>query len=340
MNPRVLAHKEAIQRASVALLRDHNVKQDTVFGWIRAALRESVQDLPKTRVLFNSCFGGYGLSKEFLTFMGCEDSHEEYREEGVKHIIPFAKSLLAKQELSSLSDVLYMYHKYDFSKIFIKISECGSIEQNTTNYSKNVTLLREYLAKAPTEEVLSDTCKSEPWKGMLTFNNVNFDVYYTEKLHQLLKECNVEGYLKDQNENLRKIHDELLDILGSDTILKEIAQFAATAKKHKDTISKKQSFVSALLTYGFDEPCVWEYRQSPYNHHAILYLIDKLKKEPGVDFIARQQLLDKVMDDTMFEKFGLLCASDRYADLRIRELPALVDYDIREYDGRESVTML
>lgn len=328
-------HKEAIKRASVALIRDHGVKQPTMFKWIREAIREYAKDLPKQRVLYNTCFGGYKLSKEFLEFVKCNDKHAEMREEGVQYIVPFAKSVLEKPELRTLADVLHMYHKYKFQTIFHSISDVGYIQRSVQKYKKNLVALREYLSNT---SAVTDGAKN-PWSGMLAFDKVDFESYSREKLQNVLEKCEDEDYPAKQDARVQEIYDTLVDAIGAGP-LKDVLCFSLNERTREESPHgrRKQSFIGELLTKGFDEPNTWIHRQTSYNYRSILYLINKYKSDDakaGVDFISGESIV--VGDEKMYEKFGLLCASGAYADLAIDELPALMDYDIHEYDGKENV---
>ena len=60
--------KETLRQSVISLIKDHDIKQSTVFNWIRDAMQEYSMHIPKTRVLYNKCFGGYGFCNDFKMF--------------------------------------------------------------------------------------------------------------------------------------------------------------------------------------------------------------------------------------------------------------------------------
>lgn len=105
-------------------------------------------------------------------------------------------------------------------------------------------------------------------------------------------------------------------------------------------------FVDALHKYGERDIAIWDYQQH-YDPKIIRFLIDN-----GYTVDHEKDLVFHPFEKTWFEldvmqlsynavlHFGLVCSSGEFSLLRIKEVPALVDWDITNIQGKEEINVL
>lgn len=398
------ALKELLESTSIKLLSDHNVQQNTMFHWIRTALKTHVEEMPKVRVLYNNCYGGFGLSKEFQRFCKTgslypkqktqvekvkddnapdsesnsenDDENDDFESDAdyishlqrertatVPFLIPFAKSVLSDPSCAGLHRVLYMYHTYSFGALIGFATRIVKYTKDKHNCADNLKLLRNYLDDP--ESVYHGKKHWVPNSFTLTYKNVEFENYSREQLETLFKESIDSDIVQEYYNKIADTRKEMKDIFAAfpdisaetaEQCMKEIVSFVeddlnpttpSTRKKPAQTYERiydfprekeTRSFITIILSEGWKSSKAWLKRmRDVYSQVAIKFLMNKyIDDTTTTDFLTGAVIPDTLLD-CEYEHFGLLCASDRYSNLAIANMPALLDYTISEYDGLESV---
>ena len=357
-NPVVMQHKATIQKTAIELLSKHDVKQNVIFSWIRKAFEEHTENMPKVRVLYNATYGGYGFSKEFMMFrakgalcggvFGGEfdkdvvKCHKEHRVKAVPDIIPFGKAILEREDMRDLKHVLYHYHKHNYNVFFSKQHEYESKKKQLKYYHDNVQNLKVYLADPKSKYAANE----DPYTltlHCLTFLERNFSYYAKAQLEDLLNLCESEGavFVEDLEKQISQARQDIVDVEGEDGFL-DICKYTAFHEKQKSQIHKNRSyleyrdskvpFIVDLFKQGWNDMHIWLYKSHSYSVITIMYLSTKVKDLPPMEET------DDIWNE-LYERFGLLCASSAYSQLKIEEVPALVEWKVGEYDGKERVYM-
>jgi hypothetical protein len=370
--------KAKLVETAIVLLDNHNVKQKDIFTWIRNALLDHVLHLPKVKVLYNKRHGGFGFSEEFEKFvdMNIEEEDKEKvsgtakcimfrgmfldRTLYVKYIIPFARHVLSNSKLSGVRDLLYTYHYYNMGKVLSLIRLIITKEHERKVLMSNGEHLRDYLSNMTSkyyqQQIIDDDyikitdfiLKIKDFKG--------FDRYKKEELEGLYA-LFIEGtFTKSIDDTICESQEEILTHISNDVLL-EIRLFIEQSIKD-DQHNKKATkdfygrdddelqFVQLLNKKGHKDKDTWRH-QLIYDTMAIRYLIAKQHSFDNVcpntikNFIETGVIeVDEIVLANVEETFGLLCASGGYANLALADVPAMLDWQICEYDGLESVVVI
>jgi hypothetical protein len=358
--------KQQVIDASITLVIDNGLKQSQLYDIIRSAFMEKVKDLPKQKILYNACYGGFGFSKEFHayllkeqrqqdTYQGLENiAIREYdkRQLAVPYITSFAETIIhsISETFPYFEDLLYCFQRYDLNNVFSDIEQIIKHEKDIAIMDKNVTLLREYLQNEPV--IPTTPLKVSHW--VVSFVKTNFTRYHPKELQRFLDEYDrgeVMNYYIQKSEQRK---DNILQKLSENMFIgmkefytkfeEELAQ-----EDYRLSTQDKNSFVKLVNKHGIATTQTWNH-QSYYNVSAVFYLLDLYQKVDDVypkNSVRENKLYDVFQNQfvdreetllhTMKETFGLLCASSTYAKLKITELSALLEWDIVEYDGLERV---
>jgi hypothetical protein len=188
---------------SVKLCIDHSIPQSIIYERIRQALMDKVSNLPKQKVLYNACYGGFGFSKEFNAFLlkdaelrdSVSTRDYDKRHVAIPYIIPFADDVINKTSSTYpyLRDMLYIIQKYNINKLFADVNHIIKTENDLQLMAKNVQSLREYLQSNPT--VPEKPMPISHW--VLMFIKTNFLRYHPTDIKHLLAQYD-EGVLQKE----------------------------------------------------------------------------------------------------------------------------------------------
>lgn len=338
------------------LLLEHNVKQSTMFTWITEYLKEKVIDMPKVGVLYNNTHGGFGYSHAFKEFLHADESidprtiNDDYNKDNrIKHvhnIRPFGKHMLEMETFNELKDVLCIHDVWNLDTVFKKLDRRRYRSETKRAIIENNSKLKKYIKSTKSKYVAEDFINKEDYE------NQDFH-YYTPDASILTHSLDFSKYKKSDllaisaDKTLNKLTKEIQDIdayvrdiIKNEGIVKEIYEFFENFhndRKNRDSFYSKNehSFVESIKKYGIDDVCSWRSKQTKFNSIAILFLLKKKKDTDGLNYFGTITDND-IINKTVF-KFGLLCASDTYCDLDVAYVPALIDWEVGEYDGLENV---
>jgi hypothetical protein len=358
------ALKTQLVASAIKLCLNHDMKQSDIYDAIRDALVEKVKELPKQRVLYNAQYGGFGFSKEFNAFF-LKDEHEtvstrdyERRQIAIPYIIPFAEHVIDSIYSTHpyLKDMLYIIHKYNINKVFANIAQISKVERDLSLMTRNALQLRGYLGQEP---VIPDT-PSTVSHWILMFCQTNFARYTPHDLQGLLEDFDKGELQKKYNETISQLTEATKQLVPEKLFLEmkqfyidgeEIKEEADTKTPYRSSYIEKDrnSFMKLLTKYGLEHSCTWSF-QNYYNTYAISFMFSMYNKVVDVyrdndannylvfDIIQRKHVeFDENVLSSAKETFGLLCASSMYAQLKIADVSAQLEWNITEYDGLEKV---
>lgn len=370
--------KDIVVSSCIKLLKDHNVKQKQVFQWIRAGLRGYVDSLPKTKVLYNDCHGGYGLSEEFMEFVSkvdvepCvkdesrdwEHDYKKSRTLAADYIVPYGVHVLQDENNKGLFNMLYLYEYYSLGSVIASVYSIQSFESEETYFKTNIESLCQYLTSpTATFKEADDEYMFKPSLYCLLYARPDFENYtkeHLEELYEKYKDCD-----NVNTEKIKKRRAEASAIVGEDVfqeIYNHITQTTKTLKsrdawyKYLERETESMSFIRALNTYGYKDKKTWKY-QKPFSSKAIQFLLAKQAAHNQAndgdegdgasvwrvyDYIGKNTTLEvnEEVKMNIIRKVGLMCASYTYCNLAIAEMPSLLDWEIAEYDGLERVVVV
>ena len=350
------ATKQTLIDAALTLLTEHNIKQTQIFDWVREAFVKHAETLPKISVLYCDTYGGFSYSDEFQMYLGENYIKNptliiNYRERNertcyVDYIKPFGEMILNKYP--ELKNIIYIYEFYNVKNLINNAKQIVKLEKDIKRYEINTTLLQEYL-DSPNSKYAKDEWSGKPDSWLMLSLKPQFIYYHKTDLVEMLEEYKSgipkAALLKEINDKRQSI----LDIVKKEKMVDNIIEFvvnleiAKTQKQMRSSFDReKSSFVKCLDVLGFEDPETWK-RQSYYNEDAILYILHKKGFDPHqnmYDYFVNDSYFIRpydLFDNTIYLKFGLMCASGLYCKIAIAEVPALVDWEIGEYDGLENV---
>ena len=104
----------------------------------------------------------------------------------------------------------------------------------------------------------------------------------------------------------------------------------AASRRHAHLDPERCDFYQKIRELGEENEKIWE-AQHHLDHNIMICLHRRCLRGSSIE----QQ--DKL--PAAHQAFGLVCASGAYCRLAVREVPQLVEWAIREYDGLESVVI-
>jgi hypothetical protein len=350
--------KTKLLSSAVSLLMNYNIPQGDMFKWIREELKEKVGKMPKERVLYNTVHGGMGLSEEFEEFISHCPSNiydKEVRTSLVKHILPFGKKIANKY--SGLTNLLYLYDEYRVGHLVYQVRQWIRLEREKEILTRNFDILCNYLSNPHStySNKTGDDCVRPCYYTMISIPN--FSHYTRTDLEQLKTEC-MEVFGDKINQQIDDLRNQLQQAITEDLMYDMKDYFYLLDKRREEykrdlsrsyrrDTEERTTFMNGLNRYGYEYNSVWKY-QVVYDSDAIQFLLYLRSQWVGViasdpitiyDYfllkevkIANPDLLNLV-----YEKFGLLCASGQYSNLAIAEMPAKMEWQVGDYDGKETV---
>jgi hypothetical protein len=343
---------------TLTLVTEHGVSHRDIVSAIRSALRNKSKELPPIKVLINKCYGGYQINEAFKAFVMGAVGHDEAwieddigitkdsRVEYTKYIVPFASHLLSVYPF--MWSALYMYWKYSMERV------CNFA--NSWIQSQKIVRMTEGKIHR-----LRELIDNPLMHGKRTYTNNNdmksislSDLRYKDIRNLRLEGLTMESYKQGLSELLEYLGNKVEDcqtyylegctLIGEDRF-KDIIHFFE--ENTTIPLPRMTSFVQAIGKYGLEayKHCVVAGTQ--FDSQAMTYIFAKLNASAvecqsgdfTFDAILGTQIVD--VDEALklkaMESFGLDCAGGLSSMLAIAEAPNLIDWNIKEYDGKEAI---
>lgn len=338
----------------------YGVKQTKIFNIITKHLLERVNEYPKRKVLHNSSYGSYELSDTFQDFVFQQPQCQGVgfnlyftREKYAKYISPFGKRCIediSQRHCVYFKDILYMHHEYKFKEIFVLVYLLRSQMVELEHMKNNLEALKKFLHSNPEEPIVDEETYCPPGDWCLMYNNVIFKDHKIHDWRALLEKHSKGELAESLNAKIEELTSKILDIVPSH-VFNEIMEYTAVTQPQPfQPMPSRKTFIDSVNEFGLEDKHSWKY-QTYFTANAMLYLFMKYKesntttskddvRQDGYvyDFVLDQHVpIDTIIMDRVEEEFGLICASGFYCMLAIAEVPSMVDYKIKEYDGLETV---
>ena len=320
------------------LVIDNGIPQFLLYTEITKRLREHCTE--KEYVLYNTSYGGFGLTKQFKRFAKLNDKYDHNLRTGMyEPIKAFGKHMA--QVYPVLLDMVYIYHMTDLSD---KFSECRSYEYNIRTLhtiTENIKILLNMRNEHGGESHLHEQWKRSgaSWMYMINTSNLKSDDLidadltrsHTYTLNEVIHyaEEQMACYQKKVATLTPNVDDACLKTI-SYKFPEEIENDALKWYERKKW-GENMCFMKALEQHGVEHFITWKCQSILDETHMRHIMIHNLHKAP-----QRSDTNDEKIE-RCYVTIGLLCASDKYASLDFAKVPKGLSWSIGEYDGKEHV---
>lgn len=310
-----MSSKEVIKKQLLdsvkELVINHGVSHKEIITDIHDEIIELSKTVPKFEVLYNNAYGGYGLSKEFISFVKHNQQDRKgsinpydykyditFRRQAVQYILPFGHYILEKYPI--LKTILVIYHHCKLNDIVNVISSMYYIEENLKSLCKRRDDLEHCLAveyihgdkvikKYSLDDVDSDGeledleyyANEETKYALIHFNHVDFEGYTKESYEELITSISkeVDGIkTKLEKDKAYCISDYNI----TETTFYQMKNIINNLMKNVESFTNMHNkydynFIEAITKFGVDDNRIWKHQQR-YNKLALQYLMTLLQE--------------------------------------------------------------
>lgn len=289
-------------------------------------------------------------------------THDNNRVSYVKYIEPFGKSILDLEKYKGLFSILYLYKHHNMDEIVSFMNLYTSKKKDLDNLRNNMDRLRSYINDTKSIYFDETTPRDEdfyyypPCYMMMCCKDIKFSRY---------KRCDLENFIASYTDvtygkKMEEYKDNVIRLTNKDVFASleaftdEFENNIKSKRKKRHYAEENKSFIDTLHENGYASYETW-WLVTKYNVFGIMYLLYKQKEyqesaafheisnidssETVFDYVVQHKHITINEDDakTIYETMGLLCASGAYCDLKIKDIPGLLEWSIGEYDGKEDV---
>lgn len=344
---------KTITSLCVSAVVDHGIEHRNIIYAIRKALSKASKDSPKVPILYNTCFGGFGVSKHFLTFAFPSKSINEEdlyyddldRVEAAKKMPAYADEIA--QTYPILMQFVTVYTHSNVHSVLRHAFDIIRKEDMITKISNNYESLVHYLKYSPLEEVSLETTQSNVTKKPTkeTFLTLSYKGWSQYSIETLCEFHASDAYA----EILADVQKELSDLLAAPVwswlpveLISHIIAYVRKPKLEKSAI-KTKDFMDVVESSQEPDlrdvlPTVWQH-QTFFPVDTMCYLAELYTLYPHLFEYYAAQVVDIINDDGKFT-LGLIAASSKHAKLNVTHVPAYTNWKINDYDGWENVEMM
>ena len=262
------------------------------------------KDLKPNRILYCNSYGNFEYSQAFMIFLNYDDIWIDDRIGVVKKLKEFGKDCILKYP--EIARLVTIYNYYDLGKVFTDI-------KTIYIYENNLSYLMNLLEKTKnsnqtygnSDEFIEDSLLYH--LDITKYTKLNIIISCEQAILILINKINdLKTCLKNHN-------------------IKELLDFYSL---HKTTYT----YIGFIEFADAPTKSKWNY-QKYYDAHAMQYI----ELYPN---IYNYNNIELTLANTHIEDIGLLYASTNNCLLKIKEIPALLDWRISEFDGLESIITL
>lgn len=328
---------------------DKGVPQKILYKNITKKLQEECNETEY--ILYNTCYGGFGVTKTFLKFANLDEYTCDRRVGLYKHIVEFGKHTADKYPI--LLDIIYTYHQSDFSSQFSKCRKYMLDEDHNRRLQHNLTVLQDikvsygnintlpkWKRSSPLQESFNlryNTLKTTDFIDMeiVTGDTHEHETYTIDEIINYL-----ENAIQETTMTLRDIKETIDDRCLTTLSYKFDEEIENDKLKWFERVKwdEQFSFQKALDTYGVEHCIPWKCQkvcEETYIRHILIHKMQKLYDQHMGDLYQTSKNEDVL--NQCYLTIGLLCASSKYASLAFKKIPKGLSWSIGEYDGKECV---
>jgi hypothetical protein len=365
--------KTQLLENSLDLVLRHGIAERDLQLWIKQALLEAVSDKPDIHVVYNACYGGFGLSDHFKKF--CEDQsinitnthfYEHTINEKSKNEKKSRNSLDIYRDRVQIASVIPKYAeavRRDHPVIPLLLSAHDAAEKaisqakQIVEYERcisaipvNLATIRAWLdavdpSGARENADINTAYSMGEWtlthRGRLS----SYDMWSFNKnqAREFLDKLDVAALINRYEEKLTNALSQTswtdLDVVVRNEAI-SYAKNENIIKEKKDQITRGIAFMDAFMKG--DVHNAW-CNQSAFSRRAMAFAQTLFEQNrtafnllvPANDNGIKNQSSKSSPWDLVI--VGLLCASGRYSQLALTTVKPHVGFDISEYDGMERV---
>lgn len=309
------------------LVLEHNMRHEEVAKAIRDHLLHRAEALPKLPVLYNGCYGGFGLSKEFKAFRAGKEV------QGYDAILEFGRHL--QERHPEVYRVLYLVEVLGLKRLVSDLCHLYDTERDLEWTQQQL----EGLTLSAGNGKMDEMSNQQFYRSKSKLSSLDCSVLSTTGKSSLKERLDESvGFLSQQLDWQKQ---KQLD--GSEVLRSDVAHWAETTF-HERRGSGRAALGSTeetntLMQILNDTPEHWpacEIFQKENWKLAIKYA-KSLVDFPENKVHSIVNLEDESAHDKTVWVLGSRGASGEYADLKVTWVPQLVKYTIYDYDGLQSV---
>lgn len=327
----------------VKLRFDYKISHDDLEKILRKEVIEKSKNKPNRRIIYNTSYGGFGYSELFYRNYEVTELDVEYeddREHGAHLMCPFGKLILDIRP--EIKRAVYMEYTSDIAKINYDTYRIVYEEYKLEQFRNNVAKFRDYYTTHDEKEQWRYGMQELKMHNVLPQNHMSAylsipSMYTFDSIKNVL-----DNSIAEEVKTLDKIAEyksKIDKIIPQIKYIDDIPEFFEAFKKimklffdpEECSLIESRRKIHFASEFEMDAKSIKTWKSYRGCGASIMYFM--LHNKSHVEY-------DKQILNTIYETFGLRCASGQYASLAITEIPALCSYEIEEYDGSEKIIPL
>lgn len=345
---------DEITRLSLELVRNQQIPHTEIFHAIRKKLVDASKDIPNVKVLYSASYGNYCYSKDFQQYLSKTrgDTFCTCRRTGdVQYIESYGRELSTTYPL--LFDMIYLYKHY--TKVICDLSTLKATQRNLHYFKQNLDSIKSTLHDSSEygDEIIYNV--KEDWWWNTEVDKKRIESFNKETL------LVAKDYLTTRIQQCTAKYDNQIALIpiSSDIVHRYLQKNYSDGswrdwRRNPNNMDELMSFIEAVAYYGVDHFAIW-HCQPNFKSHAMLFMLEARSIDAKGLAIPDHQTTGMLFDlfkndgsyieisedlaNQTYMDLGLLCASDAICDLKIAEIPALLEWQLDEHDGLERVSI-
>jgi hypothetical protein len=323
------SHLRTIHEACTALCK-LSVPELSVITKVKSAYIQASSNMPKLRILYNTCYGGFSLNETFTSFLYDKSLSTSNQQNSVIAYYPervypvsalktFGESMSHK--FPTIACIVHNYLHYKMDDVFKIIARLKQIEDYLHIIHQNdvAISIKLFDSRYGTKPAV---------KGQSLTQLLNMHIFSREALHIMLHE---------HIPHITKVYEEEKKELEND--LSSFSSQMITNMKNIINLSTIHINDTNFLTDASNKFSInsWAHTKR-YNSYAMIYLTSLVYNDVTIttNLLYPSRSLPEP-SDAFFEELGMLFAEDTSCRLAIKEVPSLLHWSIRDYNGLETI---
>ena len=321
---------EELCSSAEKLVVEHGMRHEEVAKAIRDYLLTKAEDLPKIPVLYNDCYGGFGLSQHFKQFRKGKGL------EAYEAVLEYGRHL--QKRFPEVYRILYLVEHLHLADGVVS-SICTRV--NTKNDLVWAQRQLQLLEGTKGSGSIDEMSAKQYYQSKAKHSNFNLAALSSTGLSCLEESLNKSmGHWPEQLTWLNK--QQFANI--PEVLRRDIASWADSnpqeqtgrQRSSEDALTGRQSLVQCLET----TPHAWpKHRLFQDNDWALSISYARfLSASSDNDVHSIIDLKCKSAHEKTSWALGRRAASGEFAELNVKWVPQLVSYKVQDYDGLQEVS--